>query len=466
MTRTVVVGLGRSGIGAARLLRAQGKTVTVLERLEGDSQTRRARDLIDQGIEVQIGRPLTLSSFAPWLNDLEAVVVSPGIDWNHPTLDALRQQGVAVIGEMALAWQSLNGTPWIGITGTNGKTTVTQLLQHVLSSGGLNAPMAGNVGHSATELALSLSAGAANGEAPAAPDWLVIEMSSYQIEAAETVAPRIGIWTTLTPDHLERHGTLEAYRAIKRGLLERSQIRIFNADDSDLRSHRASWDHGLWISAEGAGDGATAADLWCDAKGVVHCRRRGPLFPDSALAMPGDHNRQNLLMVTAAALEAGLEPEVIAAALRTFPGVPHRLERLGELKGMQVFNDSKATNFDAAVVALRSVPRPAVVLAGGQTKQGEAGEWLTLMGERSCAVVLYGSGAEELSNLLSSSGYPGHIRRCDDLDAAVPIALELGHQLHAGTLLLSPACASFDQYSDFEARGDHFRTLIAMQLST
>ena len=128
MTRTVVVGLGRSGIGAARLLRAQGKTVTVLERLEGDSQTRRARDLIDQGIEVQLGRPLTLSSFAPWLNDLEAVVVSPGIDWNHPTLDALRQQGVAVIGEMALAWQSLNGTPWIGITGTNGKTTVSQLL--------------------------------------------------------------------------------------------------------------------------------------------------------------------------------------------------------------------------------------------------------------------------------------------------------------------------------------------------
>ena len=461
MPSSVVVGLGRSGVGAARLLRSQGHRVTVLESQQSEPQQRIASELRQQGVEVRLGCALSPDPFLSWDESLDQVVLSPGIAWDHPVMQGLRDRGIAVCGEMTVAWNALQHVPWIGITGTNGKTTVTHLLHHVLSHAGLNAPMAGNVGHSAAELALRCQQ---PGEEQ--PDWVVMEMSSYQIEAAETVAPRIGIWTTLTPDHLERHGTLEAYRAIKRGLLERSQIRIFNADDSDLRSHRASWDHGLWISAEGAGDGATAADLWCDAKGVVHCRRRGPLFPASALAMPGDHNRQNLLMVTAAALEAGLEPEVIAAALRTFPGVPHRLERLGELKGMQVFNDSKATNFDAAVVALRSVPRPAVVLAGGQTKQGEAGEWLTLMGERSCAVVLYGSGAEELSNLLSSSGYPGHIRRCDDLDAAVPIALELGHQLHAGTLLLSPACASFDQYSDFEARGDHFRTLIATQLST
>jgi len=459
MARTVVVGLGRSGVGAARLLQAQGRTVTVLESNDGASERERAKPLSALGIDVQLGRPLTLTSFEPWLGDLEAVVVSPGIAWNHPTLEDLRRRSISVLGEMAVAWQAMNHVPWIGITGTNGKTTVTQLLQHVLSQGGLAAPMAGNVGHSAAELALSL-----HGSTSTSPDWVVMEMSSYQIEASQAVAPSIGIWTTLTPDHLERHGTIETYRAIKRSLLERSRTRIFNGDDPDLRAHRFSWDRGLWVSAEGPGDGDQAMDLWCDESGMVQ-RAAGPLFPAEALAMPGQHNRQNLLMVTAAALEAGLEATAIEAGLRSFPGVPHRLERLGDLDGMQVFNDSKATNYDAAVVALRSVPRQVVVLAGGQTKQGDASEWLALMHERACAVVLYGSGAAELSGLLEASRYPGSIERCSDLETAVPLALEQGRNQKAASLLLSPACASFDQYVDFEARGNHFRALIKARLS-
>ncbi|TCD55702.1 UDP-N-acetylmuramoyl-L-alanine--D-glutamate ligase [Synechococcus sp. BS55D] len=465
MARTVVVGLGRSGVGAARLLRAQGLAVTVLERDQGASQEEKAQLLRAEGIDVQLGRPLTPESFTPWLNaaspddGLAAVVVSPGIAWDHPTLNQLRSHGVSVLGEMAVAWHALQMAPWIGITGTNGKTTVTQLLQHVLSHGGLTAPMAGNVGNSAAELALLLQS-----EQLPCPDWVVMEMSSYQIEAAATVAPRIGIWTTLTPDHLERHGTLEAYRSIKRSLLERSQVRIFNADDPDLLAHRASWSHGIWISAAGPGEGAEPADLWCDENGTVQAPS-GPLFPASALAMPGAHNRQNMLMVTAAALEVGLDPGTIEAGLRSFPGVPHRLERLGLLEGMDVFNDSKATNYDAAVVALRSVPGPIVVLAGGQTKQGDAREWLRLMQEHACAAVLYGRGAEELKSLLKSSDYSGVVESTLDLNTAVPLAIELGRRQKAASLLLSPACASFDQYRDFEARGDHFRTLISARLS-
>ena len=188
MTLSVVVGLGRSGIGAARLLKAQGSEVVVLEKAENVACTRKSADLRQQGIDVQLGQPLEISSFEPWIDEIDQVVISPGIAWTHPTLEALRTRGVPVKGEMALAWETLKKHPWIGITGTNGKTTVTHLLHHVLNHGGLKAPMAGNVGYSAAELAL----GCLEGSSPL-PDWVVMEMSSYQIEAANEVAPRIGI---------------------------------------------------------------------------------------------------------------------------------------------------------------------------------------------------------------------------------------------------------------------------------
>jgi UDP-N-acetylmuramoylalanine--D-glutamate ligase len=287
---------------------------------------------------------------------------------------------------MDLAWDALQQIPWIGITGTNGKTTVTHLLSHVLEASGLMAPMGGNMGLSAAELAYQIASGAAP-----RPDWLVMELSSYQIEAAPAVAPKIGIWTTLTPDHLERHGSLEAYRAIKRGLLERSEYALFNADDPDLRQQRSSWDRGTWVSSEGARPDDQPADLWIDEEGMVR-NNATRLFAADALAMPGRHNRQNLLLVTAAALEVGLSPQQIADALRTFPGVPHRLEHLGTLAGASVFNDSKATNYDAAEVGLRAVQEPVVALAGGQTKQGDASGWLKQLHTKACCLILFGAG--------------------------------------------------------------------------
>jgi UDP-N-acetylmuramoylalanine--D-glutamate ligase len=451
----VVVGLGRSGRGAARLLKALGHGVTVLESRSGAGLEAEAASLREEGIAVRLEAPLRQETFAD-LPRPDTVIVSPGIAWDHPALVDLRDQGVRVQGEISPAWQATgeSGIPWIGITGTNGKTTVTHLVHHLLSAGGLEAPLCGNVGVSAAELALeSLRSGRR-------PDWLVVELSSYQIEASPEVAPRVGVWTTLTPDHLERHGTLERYRGIKRTLLESSTTRVLNADDPDLRSHADSWDQALWITAgpRQALPPEISPFLWVEEETVWSAA--GPLLRADCLAMPGQHNRQNLLMAVAVGLRAGLAGETMEAACRRFPGVPHRLERLRELDGIPWINDSKATNTDAAEVALKALEGPLVVLAGGQAKAGEASGWLRELRRQAAAVVLFGEAREAFARLLADAEYGGVVVRREGLAEAVSDARELAQRLACRGVLLSPACASFDQYANFEARGDHFRQLV------
>jgi UDP-N-acetylmuramoylalanine--D-glutamate ligase len=452
---TVVLGLGRSGIGAARLLRSQGHGVLIVESRDNGDLRAQAEGLASEGIDVLLAAPLTPETFGG-LPRPERVVVSPGIRWDHPLLLAWRRQGIQVEGELSSTWRTTAGTPWIGITGTNGKTTVTHLVHHLLSEAGLDAPLCGNVGISAAELALQRQAPGAK-----APDWLVVEVSSYQIEAAPELAPAIGVWTTLTPDHLERHGTIEAYRAIKRSLIERSQRRILNADDPDLRSQAPSWDRVDWVTAGCASDLPAGMDpLLSIADGLVQ-GRSGPLFAADCLAMPGAHNRQNMLLATAVGLHAGLTPGQMEAALRCFAGVPHRLERLRQLGQVTWYNDSKATNYDAAEVALKALAGPLVVLAGGQSKQGDSKGWLAQLRQQAAAVVVYGAAAAEFEALLRQDSYPGQLHRVEGLEQAVPLAAGLAKAIGITNVLLSPACASFDQYSDFEARGDHFRALVA-----
>ena len=456
----VVIGLGRSGVGAARLLQARGEQVLLLEQGRSDALEERARVLASEGLDVRLGTPLSLDHLMALRPAPRAVVISPGLDWNHPVLAGLRQAGIPVLGEAALAWEACGTLPWIAITGTNGKTTVTHLVQHLLASAGLDAPLCGNVGTSvAAVLAERLQ------EGKPAPDHLVVELSSYQIEAARAIRPAIGLWTTLTPDHLERHGSLEAYRAIKHHLLEQSTVRILNADDPDLLAHAGPWDNCRWITAGTAGAMADQPSpcLWIGSnhEGVPMVQNhQGSLFPASVLAMPGDHNRRNLLMATAVGLELGLEAETMAAAFSRFPGVPHRLERISTVAGITWYNDSKATNYDAAAVALEALDGPVVVLAGGQAKQGDARGWLALLQEKALAVVLFGASQATFATLLEQHGYGGRVLRAAGLEGAVPIALQVASELQSTTVLLSPACASFDQYSDFEARGDHFRRLV------
>lgn len=453
---TVVIGLGRSGVGAARLLAASGDRVRLIESKGDEALERRAANLRREGIEVSLATPLEPEHFRWATGHAIKVVVSPGVRWDHPTLEQLRRQGVEVIGEMEVAWEALDSVPWIGITGTNGKTTVTHLVGHLLQAAGLDAPICGNVGVSAAELAVDRRTGH---QTP--PDWLVAELSSYQIEAAPGIRPRIGLWTTLTPDHLERHGSLDNYRAIKRSLLERSETAILNADDADLASRAASWEGATWVTARPKAALGAGIDplLWVE-NDHVHTAG-GPLMAADCLAMPGAHNRQNMLMAAAVGLRLGLDPATMEAAFRSFPGVPHRLERIRELDGITYYNDSKATNFDAAEVALKALGLPLVVLAGGEAKQGDPSGWIEQLKRHARAVVLYGDAANRFDQLLSGQSYGGERRLCPGLEEAVPSARQLAQRLNCGAVLLSPACASFDQYSDFEARGDHFRHLVS-----
>jgi UDP-N-acetylmuramoylalanine--D-glutamate ligase len=434
-------------------MRALGHEVILLESRSGEALETLAAGLREEGIAVHLKAPLHVETFASLPRPL-SVIVSPGIPWDQPALVALREEGVLVQGEISPAWQALAQSPWIGITGTNGKTTVTHLVHHLLTQGGLDAPLCGNVGFSAAELALERLRSSRR------PDWLVVELSSYQIEASPEVAPRIGVWTTLTPDHLERHGTLDRYRAIKRSLLEASGTKILNADDADLRAHAATWEQALWITA---GSRTPLADilsptLWVEGE-MVHSLE-GPLLRADCLAMPGLHNRQNLLMAMAVGLQAGLSPSTMEAAFRSFPGVPHRLERIREQGGITWVNDSKATNYDAAEVALKAMAGPLIVLAGGQAKEGDARGWLEQLHHQAAAVVLFGEAQEAFARLLSEGEYGGVVARSEELGGAVTKARDLAQQLGCRCVLLSPACASFDQYSNFENRGDHFRQLV------
>ncbi|MGF1540203.1 MAG: UDP-N-acetylmuramoyl-L-alanine--D-glutamate ligase [Pleurocapsa sp.] len=458
MPKAEIIGLGRSGIAAAKLLNKDGWNVTLVDSMtEGNLASRtNARELQASrqelaaiGIIVKLGATITLSGNVP-----DLIVVSPGVPWDITPLLAAREQGIETIGEIELAWRYLKTVPWVGITGTNGKTTTTALIAAIFQQAGFKAPACGNIGNAACELALQNLSNPSN-----KLDWIIAELSSYQIEASQAITPRIGIWTTFTPDHLERHKTLENYYQIKASLLHRCQQQILNGDDRYLQTIAVKqFQDVCWttIASEvNLGDRPKPSvylqDSWIVAFGELIC-------PISLFKMPGQHNLQNLLMAVGAAKLAGIDQRAIANAIATFPGVPHRLEYICTYQGVKYINDSKATNYDAAQVGLASVDAPAILIAGGEAKAGDDHLWIETIKAKVAVVLLIGQAAPIFAKTLSNHNYHQY-EIVETLERAIARSLELIDTIDVTTVLLSPACASFDQYLSFEHRGDHFREL-------
>ncbi|MBD2293631.1 UDP-N-acetylmuramoyl-L-alanine--D-glutamate ligase [Anabaena sphaerica FACHB-251] len=462
MPEAIVIGLGKSGVAAARLLKQEGWEVELSDSSTSPNLLEQQQELANEQIPVKLGH-------VPDLNNThlpKLIVVSPGVPWDIPILVKARELGIETIGEMELAWRYLQNIPWVAITGTNGKTTTTALTAAIFQAAGFNAPACGNIGYAACEVALKGTGNREQGteyKTQNSVDWVIGELSSYQIESSVTLAPKIGIWTTFTPDHLARHKTLENYYNIKAKLLKNSQLQIFNGDDVYLNQVGLNhWTDAYWTSVKGADyligeKGFYIENGWVIEK-LSATSAPQQIVEVSDLRMVGEHNQQNLLMSVGAARLAGIEIEAITRAVREFPGVPHRLEHICTWEGIDFINDSKATNYDAAEVGLASVKNPTILIAGGEAKAGDDTGWLNKIKDKTAAVLLIGSAANAFAQRLEQVGYSNY-EIVETMDKAVLKSAELGKQYQASVVLLSPACASFDQYPNFEVRGEHFREL-------
>ncbi|MCF2149669.1 UDP-N-acetylmuramoyl-L-alanine--D-glutamate ligase [Desmonostoc muscorum LEGE 12446] len=491
MPRATVIGLGKSGVAAARLLKREGWEVelsdsasaeSLAERNTSDTFLQQQQELAAEQIAVKLGQSPDLNG----ANLPELIVVSPGVPWDIPVLNQASKLGIETIGEMELAWRHLQPLPWVGITGTNGKTTTTALIAAIFQAADLDAPACGNIGYAACEVALSWRGGDEGDEgeggdegdkgdkvenfisSPSSPsssslDWIIAEISSYQIESSTSLAPRIGVWTTFTPDHLARHKTLENYYNIKAKLLRQSELQVFNGDDAYLsKLGLSAWPNAYWTSVKGkdfliSEKGFYIEDGWVVEK-LTATSAPEPIVKVSALRMVGEHNQQNLLMAVATARLAGINSDAIARAISDFPGVAHRLEHICTWEGIDFINDSKATNYDAAEVGLTSVNSPAILIAGGEAKAGDDTAWLAQIQSKAAAVLLIGSAAPAFAQRLQEVGYSTY-EIVETMERAIPRSAQLAKQYQASVVLLSPACASFDQYPNFEVRGDNFRQL-------
>jgi UDP-N-acetylmuramoylalanine--D-glutamate ligase len=449
--RTVAVfGLGKSGLASCSALAAGGAHVVA-----GDDGAAGREAAARIGVAVEDLAQADWSRFA-------ALVLAPGVPLTHPephwVVRKARESGVEIIGDVELYCRErakiAPEAPFVAITGTNGKSTTTALTAHILKAAGGDVQMGGNIGTAVLAL-----------QPPAPGRCHVIEMSSFQIELTPTLAPTVGILLNVTPDHLDRHGTMEAYAALKARLVAGAGHPVVGEDDDWCRdiAERLRLAGRGWVDILSAvsrvrhGWYATGTTLRSDAPWS------GPAgaFADLAGvgALRGRHNIQNALAASAAAMSLGVTPKQVAAALATFPGLAHRLEEIGRIGPIVFINDSKATNADSAATALAAFDRDVFWILGGRVKQGGIASLVSYF-PRVAKAYLIGEAMEEFAASLE-----GHVPfvRCGTLDKAVAAAAADAAASGASepVVLLSPACASFDHYRNFEVRGDAFRALIA-----
>ena len=419
----LVVGLARSGVAAALALRARGEEVVGVDSGRPD-----VGRLTAAGVEVHLDTP-----GGGLVDRARTLIKSPGVPAQAPAIVAARARGITVIGELELAWRLIPNT-FIAVTGTNGKTTTTELLGHIHREAGLPYAVAGNVG---TALASLVGA--------VAPDAVVVaECSSFQLEDTEAFAPEAAVLLNVEEDHLDRHGTFAAYREAK--------LRAFAHQGRD---DLAVAPRDLVGLLPGAARRVVVGEDVAEHDGALAWRGERLLGLDE-LALRGPHNAQNAMAAAAVCLARGVDPGAVRAGLRTFPGVPHRLEEVAREDGVLYVNDAKATNVASTLVALRSFEAPIHLIAGGRAK-GSGFEALRAPAAERCAgVYLIGEAADALDAALAGAGVP--VRRCGDLEHAVQDARAAAQP--GDVVLLSPACTSYDQYPDYEARGAHFRSLV------
>ncbi len=448
----LVIGLGRSGYWAAKFLNSIGEKVIVIEEKINDQLSIHKKDLENIGIEVFLEFPFNFEKISPWINNIKCIILSPAIDIENRTVLKLKDSGIKVLGEANIGWNYLKDINWVGITGTNGKTTVTHLLSHILSQNKLEAPPAGNIGTPFCKYAYDYNQ---NKQL----DWIIAELSSYQIEIAFEIKPKIGIWTTFTPDHLDRHKTLENYFKIKNHLLKSSEIRIYNYDDYHLKSSSKKLARGIWVSLDYKNKTIEDCDFWLDKKGYI-VEKGIALFHSDALKIIGKHNILNLLLATAAARKIGLTGKKIENSLKTYKQLPHRLETVYSSKNLEVINDSKATNFDSSFAGINSLDKGQIIIIGGRIKKGDSKLWTSIILEKCKGIFLYGESSKELKRILLNSGFMEDIFIHNELKDLIPIAIKYLKKRKLKILLFSPACSSFDQFKDYEERGNCFKLLV------
>jgi UDP-N-acetylmuramoylalanine--D-glutamate ligase len=428
----MIVGLARSGIAAALALRARGEEVLGVDVGAPDS----LQMLVEAGVELHLREQgVTL------LERARTLVKSPGVPAQAPVIAQARSHGIPVIGELELAWRLLPNE-FIAVTGTNGKTTTVELVGHIHREAGLAVVVAGNVGAALSGLDRRIDEHVT----------VVCEASSFQLEDTLAFAPEAAVLLNLTPDHLDRHGTLDAYLAAK--------LEIFALQDGeDLAVVPAEFQpNGLPGGARRVSFGSNTDAQLSERDGTLYWQGRA-LLASSELSLRGRHNLENAMAAAAVCLARGLDVEAVRAGLRSFAGVPHRLEHVTSREGVLFINDSKATNVASTLVALEAMAAehlPVHLILGGQ---GKAQDFTALRGPVSascCAVYLIGEDANVIEQAIGGEQVDVHM--CGDLDHALSLAAATA--VRGEVVLLSPGCASFDQFADFEARGECFRELV------
>ena len=442
----VVVGLGRSGVAASRLLRAHGYDVYACDDATSPKLADIARELTTRGVSVQIG-----GHDAARIARAALVVVSPGVPPDAPAVVAASKASRAVVSEIEIALRYMPNVRYIAVTGTNGKTTTTALIGALLRALGVTAPDAGNIGTPLSEVAL----------AEPQPAWVSLELSSFQLHDTPSIAPNVGVLTNLSADHLDRYATVGDYFADKALLFRNATSRsrwVLNADDpASLDMARGVAGDHLHFSI------AKQSDAWYDRTADSLVVLDAPLLSRGDVHLLGDHNVANVLAASLAVMAASSDfrtraaREAIADALRSFRAMPNRLEVVGEWNGIEWINDSKATNVASTLVAVQGMTRPAVLLLGGRHKGEPYTALAQPIAEHVKHVIAFGEAGPIVQHDLADAVA---LTRVDGTFEEV-IAAARGVAASGDAILLSPACSSYDMFNNYVERGQRFRELAA-----